>query len=239
MFSEYFAKKSKELQYTLKQKIDARGAHIPGKEKDVRIYKELYDFLRDHVPTQYAMAMGKVRNKKHVLNRNCDLLIYNKWCKKFLEMSGGYVPIDSLYSFLTIETDLTTEMLLNHASHTEAVKALFASDGSYGTEEIVPVFSVLVSYKSSLPLVSHQKAIEDVSRERNISLNHETDMVCILGQGLIVKDWESGGNYRVIETGDDTLMWFYVLLLEYLDRDGKLGFDPRKYMTETKTYNEY
>lgn len=239
MFSDYFAKKSRELQYTLKQKLEARGAHLPGKEKDVRIYKELYDFFRDHVPSQYAMAMGKVRNRKHVLNRNCDLLIYHKWSKKFLEMTGGYVPIDSLYSFITIETDLTTEQLNQHAVHTEAVKALYASDGSYGVEEIVPVFSVLFSYQSSIPLISHQKAIEDVSREREIALNHEADMICILGQGMIIKDWEAGGNYKVIETAEDTLMWFYILLLEYLDRDGKLGFEPRKYVTDTKTYNEY
>jgi len=55
---------------------------------------------------------------------------------------------------------------------------------------------------------------------------------------LIVKDWESGG-YRAVETGKDTLMWFYVLLMEYLDRDGKVGFDAREYIKSSREYKEY
>jgi hypothetical protein len=64
-------------------------------------------------------------------------------------------------------------------------------------------------------------------------------MICVLDQGIVLKDWENGGAYRGIETANDTLMWFYILLLEYLDRDGSLGFDPRSYVREPKEYREF
>ena len=64
-------------------------------------------------------------------------------------------------------------------------------------------------------------------------------MLCVLDQGLLVKDWEAGGEYKAVETGSDTLMWFYILLLEYLDRENKLDLNLRDMIKTTKEYKEY
>lgn len=239
MFSEYFLEQARQLYHGLRERQEKRGVQSPGKAKDVRVYKELYDFFKDHLPAGFSFAVGKVRNRKHLLNKSCDLLIFKKWCKKFFDLTGGYVLADQLHSFVTIETDLSTSQLLNHAALTEAIKTMYAADRSLDENAIVPVYSVLIAYRSGVPLLSHRVALEDASREKDIPVTRETDMVCILDQGLIIKDWENGGVYRGIETGEDTLMWFYILLLEYLDRDGSLGFDPRSYVKEPKEYREY
>lgn len=239
MFADYFLAQSKGLQHALRERLEKRGVQLPGKQKDVRIYKELYDFFKDHLPPGFSFAVGKVRNRKHLLNKSCDLLIYKKWCKKFFDLTGGYVLADQLHSFVTIETDLTTAQLLNHTALTEAVKTMYAADRGLDENAIVPVYSVLVAYRSAIPLLSHRVALDDVAKEKDTPVTRETDMVCILDQGIILKDWENGGVYRGIETGEDTLMWFYILLLEYLDRDGSLGFDPRSYVKEPREYREY
>lgn len=239
MFSDYFLAQSRQLQHAVQERLKQRGVQLPGKQKDVRVYKELYDFFKDHLPAGYSFAVGKVRNRKHVLNKSCDLLIFKKWCKKFFDVTGGYVLADQLHVFVTIETDLTTAQLINHAALTEAVKTMYAADRGLDDTAIVPVYSVLLSYRSSIPILSHRVALEDAAREKDTPVTREPDMLCVLDQGIVLKDWESGGEYRGIETGEDTLMWFYILMLEYLDRDGSLGFDPRSYVKEQREYREF
>ena len=239
MFTKYFLEQSQELQRALQTRLNERGVQVPGKQKDVRVYKELYEFFKDHLPGGFSYAVGKVRNRRHLLNKSCDLLIFKKWCKKFFDMTGGYVLADQLHCFMTVETDLSTAQILNHASLTEAVKTMYASDRELESNTIVPVYSVLFSYKSAIPLLSHKVALEDASKEKGIDVTHETDMLVVMDQGLVLKDWEGGGGYRGIETGEDTLMWFYILLLEYLDRDSQLGFEPRSYVKVPKEYREY
>lgn len=239
MFSEYFLAQSRQLQSALRERLDKRGVQVPTKQKDVRVYKELYEFFKDHLPGGFSYAVGKVRSKKHILNKSCDLLIFKKWCKKFFDLTGGYVLADQLHSFVTVENDLSTAQILTHATLTEAIKTMYAADQNLDQNAIVPVYSILFAYKSGIPLLSHKVALEDASKEKEIPISRETDMLVVLDQGLILKDWENGGVYRGIETGDDTLMWFYILLLEYLDRDGSLGFDPRSYVRKQKEYREY
>ncbi len=62
-------------------------------------------------------------------------------------------------------------------------------------------------------------------------------MVCVLNEGIIIKDWETQ-TYKIIETREDTLMWFYILFVEFLDRDSRLRLDLRKYLKEEKQYAE-
>ena len=211
----------------------------PGKEKDLSIYRDFFSFLRDHMPAHYSLATGKVRNKKHLLNRNCDVLIYHKIIPAIVDMTGGYVLSDYLFAFMSLEFDLTRGGLITHANMTNALKSLYEGGSSGGENRIIPMFSILFAFKSTASLVDHRDDIARVSREKGITVNHELDLICVLGQGLIIKDWENEGGYKVIETGDDTLLWFYALLLEYLDRDGNVGLDPREYIKNSTVYKEY
>ncbi|MBL8020148.1 MAG: hypothetical protein JNM27_10830 [Leptospirales bacterium] len=238
MFGDYFQKQSDQLTLGLRERLNKRGLVLPSKEKDVSVYRDFYDFLREHLPHNFSLATGKVRGKKHILNRSIDCLVYWKLCNKVMDMAGGYVLVDHLYSFVTLEENLSTQQLLTHCTMTKGMKALYAATRDIPDNQILPVFSVLFAYKSSIPLLSHKIALMDTAREKEIPVNHEPDLVCILDQGVIVKDWESGG-YRAVETGKDTLMWFYVLLMEYLDRDGKVGFDAREYIKSSREYKEY
>ena len=239
MFTEYFQKQGQSLEKALAKRLGKRGVKLPEKEKDLNIFQEFLTFLKDHVPQEFSLATGKVRNKKHLLNRNCDLLIYRKWCAKFLDLTGGYVLSDSLYSFLSIEANLTAASLATHASLTRALKSLYIGERQFQELEPVPMFSILFAYGSEHSLLFHKQSLMEISQEKEIPVNLEADLICVLGQGLIIKDWEIAGGYKVVETGDETLMWFYVLLMEYLDRDGRLNYNLRDYIKNNKEYNEY
>lgn len=239
MFTDYFARKSEELIESVKQNQQGRGVPAPGKEKDLSIYQDFFSFLRDHLPNYYSLATGKVRNKKHLLNRNCDVLIYHKIIPAIVDMTGGYVLSDYLFAFMSLENDLTRGGLVTHANMTNALKSLFEAGSPAGENRIIPMFSILFAFKSTASLTDQRDEIARISEEKGITLNHELDLICVLGQGLIIKDWENQGGYKVIETGPDTLLWFYALLLEYIDRDGNVGIDPREYIKNSTVYKEY
>jgi hypothetical protein len=236
MFAKYFQEQTKWLQDSLKVRLEKKGISPPT-EKDLKLFKEFYDFIKDHIPTGFSLAMGKVRNRTHVLNRNIDLIVYKKWCKNFLKLTGGYVLTDQIYSFITIENELTTDSLLKHVEITQSIKTMYAMDYQLSEEKIIPIYSILFSYKSRVPLLSHKLSLVNASEEKNIPMTHEVDMVCILDQGMIIKDWEQGV-FKIIETKEDTLMWFYILFIEFLDRDNELKLDLRSYIKEQKQYAE-
>jgi len=236
MFAKYFQEQTKWLQDSLKVRLEKKGISPPT-EKDLKLFKEFYDFIKDHIPTGFSLAMGKVRNRTHVLNRNIDLIVYKKWCKNFLKLTGGYVLTDQIYSFITIENELTTDSLLKHVEITQSIKTMYAMDYQLSEEKIIPLYSILFSYKSRVPLLSHKLSLVNASEEKNIPMTHEVDMVCILDQGMIIKDWEQGV-FKIIETKEDTLMWFYILFIEFLDRDNELKLDLRSYIKEQKQYAE-
>ncbi len=237
MFTEYFAARSIEL----RQALDANLARTPGKpgQKDVQAFREFFTFLKEHLPDEFAVVSGRLRGKKHLLNKPIDLLIYDRWCQRFLEMMGGNVLVDAAFAALTFERDLTTQGVVAHVALSNAVKSLFQISTEAPENQVVPLFSILVSYGSRVPLISHRTAIRDAARERSVPVTMEPDMVCILDQGLIIKDWENGGEYKVVETGADTLMWLYVLLLEYVDRNGTMKYQLRNYIRSNKSYKEY
>lgn len=236
MFAKYFQEQTKWLQDSLKVRLEKKGISPPT-EKDLKLFKEFYDFIKDHIPTGFSLAMGKVRNRTHVLNRNIDLIVYKKWCKNFLKLTGGYVLTDQIYSFISIENELTTDSLLKHVEITQSIKTMYAMDYQLSEEKIIPIYSILFSYKSRVPLLSHKLSLVNASEEKNIPMTHEVDMVCILDQGMIIKDWEQSV-FKIIETKEDTLMWFYILFIEFLDRDNELKLDLRSYIKEQKQYAE-
>jgi hypothetical protein len=238
MDTAYFRNKTEELSSSLIKNLEKKGIQLPEKEKDLTVYKEFYTFLREHLPEHFSLATGKVRGVKHVLNVSCDLLIYRKWCQKFLNMFGGYIPADYIYALVSIDGDLTEKGLNSHCNLTNAVKSLYKKikEDEGKVAEIIPLYSMLFAYRSGNSLLTLRTSIKEYAEKKSIEINHEPDLVCILDQGIMVKDWESGGNYKIIETGDDTLLWFFILLVEMLDRDGSAGMEPRKYLKEEREY---
>lgn len=236
MFSRYFREQSKFLLESLRAKLEKKEITIPN-EKDLKLFKEFYEFIKDHIPAGFSLAMGKIRNRTHILNKNIDLIIYKKWCKNYLKLTGNHVLLDQVYVILSIERELTTEALLRHIEITRSLKVMYAMDYNLSEDKIIPIYSILFAYKSRIPLLSHKLAIAHTSQEKEIPFTHELDMLCVLEDGMIIKDWEQSSN-KIIETKEDTLMWFYILLIEYLDRDNDLKLDLRSYVREIKEYAE-
>lgn len=237
MFSDYFSRQSEDLKRALATQLNNRGARGTGKDKDLAVFQEFFDFLKNHLPGDFSVASGKIRSKKHLLSRGCDALIYQRWFPRLVEAAGGYVPSDALHAFVTIESQLNSANLTTHVNLTRAVKTLYAGEREF--EAVIPVYSILFGYSSERTLLLLRQDLKDFADEKQIPANLEPDMIVCLDRGLLVKDWESGGAYRVVETLEDTLLWFFILLVEYLDRDGRLNLNLRETVKVAREYNQY
>lgn len=239
MFSDYFIQLSDQLKRDVSGKAGKTEAKKKGsREKNQKDVETFISFLQSHLPDFFSVSTGKVRSKKHFLNRGIDVLVYHKKLPMIEAMSGGYILSEYLYSFLSVEAELTARALSTHVAMTNALKTLYRMETGEGEDRIVKLYSILFAYDTEDSLDHIRTALLKVSSEKDIPVNGEADMVCVLNKGLIIKDWENG-SYQVIETAEDTLMWFYILLLEYLDRDGAVGFDPRSYVKQEKDYRQY
>jgi hypothetical protein len=68
----------------------------------------------------------------------------------------------------------------------------------------------------------------------------EFEILMVYNEGLLIKDWNKGDHrYIGLETGDDTFMWFFLFINEYLDIEREDVFDARKYVRSEKVYNEF
>ncbi len=239
MFTDHFSSQTRLLKGSLEKSLKKGGAVAPENVKNPRIlYQSFYTFLQEHLPTDFSVTLGRVRNGKQILKNSCDVLVYKEWCKAYLSMTGGYVFSQDLYTFLKIESSIDSQNLRGYISLTRAIKSLYLAQVKNTPPSIIPLYSVLFSYTSSRGLVHIKESLIKEIEKKEVPLNYQVDMICILGRGIILKDWEAGGSYRGIQTGEDTLMWFYILLMEYLDRDGKMQINLRDYIKSNRNYSE-
>lgn len=240
MFSEYFASQSKHLVASIEKSLK-EGDQKKGKGKNLKAFNEFYKFLKDHLPENLTLATGKVRNKKHILNKNTDVLLYERVIPKAIDLAGGYVYTDLLRAFITLDEKLDDRVIENHVGLTNALKTLYRMDKVIADNEIIHMYSMHVIANGSGigELEAYRDKIEGLSRDKGIPVNSRPDLVVILNEALMLRNWEDGGRYIILETKEDSLMWFYVLMMEYLDQDQKLPIDLRDMIKTNKRYNEY
>ena len=80
----------------------------------------------------------------------------------------------------------------------------------------------------------------DSNIEKDKEAESEFEIFGIINYGIIIKDWHQGKrSFVALETGEDTLLWFYVLMNEYLDENRDDEFDLRSYVRADTSYNEF
>ncbi len=236
MFSEYFVEQSKHLLHSLEK---GTGSVKKEKTKDLKQFNEFYRFLKDHIPADLTLAKGKVRNKKHLLNKSCDVLIYEKFVPKILEMGGGYVLADLILAFMTIDEEINARSIDTHLNLTSALKTLYRMDRVIADNIIIPMYSMHFVYNTGIGLEKYRERIYDFSEAKGIPVNSQPDLICVINDGLMMKNWENRGQYVILETGEDTLLWFFILMMEYIDRNNSMPLDLRGLLKVNKRYNEY
>jgi len=224
-------------------------------EKGMRIELVLIEFLRDTLPGRYGVTRGEVVDSTGQVARQCDVIIYDALHAPVLNQSetSCILPAESVYAVIEVKPLLTRENLRKAVRALHSVKSLdrsatmLHSEGHHnygGPKAGPPIFAAIFAMpqkqmKTWLAPALHEFNSELPPRER-------VDCICMLDGQLVTHFAEvvsergdcswwlspSGGSARVgvYEAKEDTLLMFYMLLLQELNSRALFPPDLLEYL---------
>ena len=197
----------------------------------------LIEKLDQIIPSGLKISSAKPIDATGFSPEGADYIVYSEYCRDITKLMNGYIPFELIQgAFFTIP-DLKKNTIADALNRVATVKKInrFSEEES---EFSVPCF--LITGGSDYPILDVKNDIVNYYISKGVDSGSEFEVMMVHNQGILIKDWHSGNrNYVGLETGEDTLMWFYILITEYLSIERDEEFDIRKYIRSEKVYNEF
>ncbi len=251
MFKKYFAnflkkavKKSdrasasKKTSSAVKKGVKAKP-RTESKKTSVKIdMKSLKESLSGIIPANLAIDSARPVDAGGFAPDGADLLIFHPYCRDIVKIMDGCVPFSIVRGAVFAVDNLDKKNLQEVVNRVSGVKKLsMYSDEESGRNVRVPSFVIAGGTSSGMMEIKND--ILNYYTNNNIDSEHEFDIMMIADKGIIVKNWREPRSFIALETQEDTMMWFFILMNEYLDVKSEVEIDFRKYVRTEKTYREY
>jgi hypothetical protein len=232
MLTDYFIKLSKEFHLTNNKS-----------EMDIDYVKATLSKL---ISSDLMIDAVKPINSIGFSPDGADLTIYKEYSNDISGIMAGYIPQELLFGTIHLAKKISRAEISQLMTKISATKKLstfsdMSPEDLPGTDEnlnIIPAF-LIVESSDNYPLLDLKNDLINYYTAKNIQHEYEVDIIFIMNKGLIIKNWREQRSYVGIETKEDSLMWFYILLNEYLDVDKKIELDFRKYIKKDMQYNQF
>jgi hypothetical protein len=166
-----------------------------------------------------------------------DLIAYREHYRDILAIMNGNIPCELVHGTYHVLPMLNKESLNEILRKIVQTKKINRFTEHSENITLIPAF--VIAYDSDFELVDLKTALIEKYVSMSIDNVSEIDIILILNKGIVIKDWRDKRSYIAIETGKDSLMWFFILMNEYLDVEKDSEFDPRNYVRHSEKYNEY
>jgi hypothetical protein len=197
----------------------------------------LIDKLDQIMPSGLRITQAKPIDATGFSPEGADYIVYREYCRDIAKLMNGYIPFELIHgAFFTIP-ELKKNTIADALNRVATVKKInrFSEEES---EFSVPCF--IITGGSDYTIMDVKNDVVNYYISKGVDSGSEFELMMVHNQGIIIKDWHSGNrNYVGLETGEDTLMWFYILITEYLSIEREEDFDLRKYIRSEKVYNEF
>ncbi|MCU0822578.1 MAG: hypothetical protein MUC95_08930 [Spirochaetes bacterium] len=243
MFSNYFQKIEKGILKKAKpaQKGGAKsGKGAAGKSAKKAVapkHEDLKTVLNNIIPSNLKLDSAKLIDPSGYTPDGVDFIVYRELCRDMINIMGGYVPCDLVHGTYHIAEKLNKDSLNNALTRVLQTKKINRYSETESQTPPIPAF--LIAYDTDLEFSEIKNFIIDHYMAKGIDPLSEVDIIAIFGKGVIIKNWREKRSYIAIETGKDTLMWFFILMNEYLDITRGENFDLRSYVKQAENYKEY
>ncbi len=209
-----------------------------GKAADIIDFKAFTAMLDGIIPKKLKVDVLKPVDSSGFSPDGADLIAYNEYCRDITKIMNGYVPFELIHGAFFMVNELSKSSLADVFGRVASVKKI-----NHFTEEAgsfsIPSF-IIANSNSSYSLHELKNDIMNYYMSKNTPSDSEFEIMMVHNCGLLIKDWHKGSHrYIGLETGEDTMMWFFILINEYLDVEREDDFDIRKYIRSEKTYNEF
>ncbi|HNU90515.1 MAG TPA: hypothetical protein PKO25_01425 [Spirochaetota bacterium] len=245
MFTKYFEDVQKQLVKARpgsQSKTRARGktASKSGKTAPAAAQLDpggLIKIMEGLVPPKLCLGTLGVIDPSGYSPEGVDFVAYRPLCRDMAALMGGYAPSELVYGTYHLCGDIGRENL--QAALNSVVQAkklnLFTED----RQEYPAIPAFIVSAGGGMRLEEIKESILDYYVSKSVDYALEFDVLMILDKGLVVKNWREKRSFIALETGAATLMWFFILMHEYLDIERGGSLDLRNYVKYTEKYAEY
>jgi len=240
MFKNFFIDIDKKI---LKKAPSAGGTAEKGgskpKKGELNIDSAvLIERLNGLAPKNLRIAPLKPIDSSGFSPDGVDFIAYREYCRDIDKILNGHIPYELIHGAFFLMETLNKNMLADALNRVSTVKKLdhFTEEGGKFS---IPSF-IIANKNKEYRLSELKNDIMNFYISKNTATESEFEIMLVYNEGLLVKDWNRGDHrYIGLETGEDTFMWFFILMNEYLDIEREDVFDPRNYVRSEKVYNEF
>lgn len=243
MFSNYFDKIEKKLTKKPKttKKTTAKGGKGSGakstKMTDASRYNELKEVLNNIIPSHLKLDSLSLADPSGYIPEGTDFIAYREYCRDIVNIMNGIIPCDLVHGTYHVVDKLDKNTLNDALKRVLQAKKINRYAETESEMPVIPAF--IIAHDTAIKLPELKEFIIDHYMSKSIENIFELDILVILNKGIIVKDWREKRSFVAIETGKDTMMWFFILMNEYLEAERGVDFDLRFYVKHAEKYNEY
>jgi hypothetical protein len=245
MFSKYFTNAVDSLIKAPKtakmSEKKGKGKLKDGKKKREGKVSVDIDALKENLnkitQTKFIIDSCKMIDPSGYSPDDVDLIAYKELYKDIKGMMEGFIPCELVYGTYHVSPMLNKENLMEMQRKIVQAKKVNRYTERENQPVMIPAF--LIAYDAGMNLADIKTVLIDNYMLMSTDHASEVDIIVILNKGIIIKNWRDKRSYIALETGKDTLMWFFILMNEYLDVEKDNEFDPRNYVKHAEKYNEY
>ncbi len=238
MLKSYFIDFNKKI---VKKASVAKSASTKGSAKknslniDFNAFTEKLDGI---IPRKLRVDSLKPVDSSGFSPDGTDLIVYSEYCRDIKTLLNGYIPYELIHGAFFLVNDLNKSSLADVFGRVATLKKINHFTDAAGTFNI-PSF-IITNNNPDYTLSEIKNDVINYCMSKNISSESEFEIIMIHNTGLLIKDWHKGDHRFIgLETGEDTMMWFFILMNEYLDVEREDVFDVRNYVRTEKSYNEF
>jgi hypothetical protein len=208
-----------------------------GGKKAVERYDEFLSFVESSLPETFSAAHVAIRDRSGYTPDMADFTVFRSIARNTAAIFGSIIPFELACASFHIAPVLDRKTIIESLVRVAHVKRCDRYEGKQDEPSFISSF--VITFGSNYSLTEIRGAMVEAYESQDVESDFEVDIVAVLGQGLIVKKWGESRSYAAIETAGDTLMWFYILMREYLDTDKGAKADLRSLVLDQKSYPEY
>jgi hypothetical protein len=238
MFSKYFEIVQNKILKSLSAKKVGGGKGLKSQAgSSIHGLEELKDLLNNIIPSNLKADSLRIVDPSGYSPDASDLIAYRELFRDIDKIMDGCIPSDLIYGTFHLCNDLNQNNFADVLSKVVAVKKINRFTEEAKETSIIPAF--IIAYGSTISLQEIKEQLLNYYISKSIEQVLEVDIIAVLNFGVIVKDWREKRNFVALETGKDTLKWFFVLINEYMDVNRGGDIDLRNYIQNAEKYKEY
>jgi hypothetical protein len=254
MFKEYFENLGNELIKACRptKAVAAKSAGkaaVKGAEKGTRKpapkgapaepgydRARVRDLLSSLVPAHLKLDSVRITDAGGFIPDNVDFTVYREAFRNMDTMMSA-IPSDLVHGALFLNTGITVASLTETLTRVANLKKIDRFGEQHDSSQFIPAF--VISMDMSMTYQDLKNIILDFYVSRSLDNYFEFDIMAIVNRGIVVKDWREKRSFKILDTGEDTMKWFFILINEYLDVEKEGALDLRKYVKDAVQYREY